>query len=74
MQRNILSKFNKQILCILILFVMIYTMFSFIPQLMNNSYAATYTYASNSKDLPADFDTKYPGYRPLLEALINSHS
>ena len=73
MQEKFLSKFNKQILCILILFVMIYTMFSFIPQLMNKSYAATYTYTSGSNDLPVDFDTKYPGYRTLLEALISAH-
>ena len=73
MQERFFSKLNKQILCILILFIMIYTMFSCIPQLMNNSYAATYTYTSNSNDLPEDFDTKYPGYRSLLESLTIAH-
>ena len=73
MQRKILNKFNKQILCILILFVMIYTMFGFIPQLMNKTYAATYTYNNSSNDLPTDFETTYPGYKSLLETLAKNH-
>lgn len=73
MQRNILNKFNRQILCILILFVMIYTMFGFIPQLINKSYAATYTYSYQSNDLPTNFETTYPGYKTLLETLSKNH-
>lgn len=73
MQRYISNKFNKRILCILILFVMIYSMFSFIPQFMIKTYAATYTYKNSSNDLPADFDTKYPGYKSLLQTLAKAH-
>lgn len=73
MQRNILNKFNKRILCILILFVMIYTMFSFIPQLMNKSYAKTYTYSKDSNNLPSNFESTYPGYKSLLENLVKKH-
>lgn len=73
MQRKINFKFHKKGLCILILFVMIYSIFSFIPQLMNKTYAATYTYSQSKKDLPADFDTKYPGYKSLLDTMIKNH-
>lgn len=73
MQGNILNKFNKQILCVLILFVMIYTMFSFIPQFMIKTYAATYTYKNSSNDLPSNFDTVYPGYKSLLQTLAKAH-
>lgn len=73
MQRKIFKQFNKQILCILILFVMIYTMFGFIPYFMNKSYGATYTYSESVKNLPKNFDTMYPGYRPLLESLVKAH-
>lgn len=73
MQRNILNKFNKQILCILILFVMIYTMFGFVPQLINKSYAATYTYSKTTDDLPTNFETTYPGYKTLLQTLATAH-
>ncbi len=73
MQRNILNKFNKQILCILILFVIIYTMFSFIPQLMNKSYAKTYTYSKSSNNLPSNFENTYPGYKSLFQTLAKEH-
>lgn len=73
MQRKIFKQFNKQILCILILFVMIYTMFGFIPSFMNKSYGATYTYSGSLKNLPKNFDTMYPGYRTLLESLVKAH-
>ena len=73
MQRNILKQFNKRILCILILSIIIYIIASIIPQLMNKSYAATYTYKSGSNNLPADFDTKYPGYRILINTLVTEH-
>jgi len=48
-------------------------MFSFVPKLMNKAYAATYTYSNSSKDLPADFETIYPGYKSLLETLAKDH-
>lgn len=73
MQGNILNKFNKQILCVLILFVMIYTMFSFIPQFMIKTYAATYTYKNSSNNLPSNFDSTYPGYKSLLQTLAKAH-
>ena len=73
MQRYISNKFNKKILCILILFVMIYTMFGFIPMLTNKSYATTYTYSSSSNNLPKNFDTTYPGYKSLLQTLAKAH-
>lgn len=73
MQRKISFKFHKRSLCILILFVMIYSMLSFIPQLMNKTYAATYTYKKKSNNLPSNFDTTYPGYRSLLQSLAKAH-
>lgn len=73
MQRKISFKFHKRNLCILILFVMIYSMFGFIPQLMNKTYAATYTYKNSSNDLPSNFDTTYPGYKTLLQSLVKAH-
>lgn len=73
MQRKINFKFHKRNLCILILFVMIYSMFSFIPQLMNKTYAATYTYKNSSNDLPGNFDSIYPGYKSILQSLAKAH-
>ncbi len=73
MQRKINFNFHKRNLCILILFVMIYSMFSFIPQLMNKTYAATYTYKNSSNNLPSNFDTTYPGYKTLLQSLAKAH-
>lgn len=73
MQRKNGFKFHKKNLCILILFVMIYSMFSFIPKLMNKTYAATYTYKNSSNDLPGNFDSIYPGYRSLLQSLAKAH-
>ncbi len=72
-KRNLIHKLNTKILCILILFVLIYITISFIPQILNISYGATYTYTKNSNDLPSDFEQKYPGYISLVEALASSH-
>ena len=73
MQRKIFQQFNKKILCILILFVMIYTLLGISPKTILKSYGATYTYTVNSNDLPSDFDAKYPGYRSLIQSLVNEH-
>lgn len=73
MQRKNIFKFHKRNLCILILFVMIYSMFGFIPQLMNKTYAATYTYKNSSNDLPGNFDSIYPGYKSILQSLAKAH-
>ena len=73
MQKQIVNKLNKQIIYILA-FIIVYIIFSFLPQTMNKSYATTYTYTSNSNDLPADFDTKYPGYSAVIKNMLNSHS
>lgn len=72
-KRNLIHKLNTKILCILILFVLIYITISFTPQILNISYGATYTYTKNSNDLPSDFEQKYPGYISLVEALASSH-
>jgi hypothetical protein len=37
------------------------------------SYATPYTYTSSSNDLPADFDSLYPGYRTLIQNVITSN-
>ena len=73
MQRKILKQFNKRILCVLILSIIIYILSNMVPQLMNKSYAATYTYTNTSNNLPEDFDTKYPGYRILINTLVTEH-
>ncbi len=73
MQKKTLIKINKKVLCILILFVLIYTMFGFSPRTILKSYGATYTFTVNSNNLPSDFDAKYPGYRSLLQNLVNAH-
>lgn len=75
MQRYIYNKYNKKILCILILFVMIYTIFGLNPILINKSYAGTtYTYKYNSeKGLPSNFEKTYPGYKELLQTLGKAH-
>lgn len=72
-KHNLIHKLNTKILCILILFVLIYITISFTPQILNISYGATYTYTKNSNDLPSDFEQKYPGYISLVEALASSH-
>lgn len=64
---------SKKILCILILFVMIYTMLNLIPATIIKSYGATYTYSKSKNDLPANFEDTYPGYKSLLEKLASSH-
>lgn len=73
MQRHISNKFNKKNLCILILFVIIYIMFSLVPQIMNKTYAATYTYKNSSNNLPSNFDSTYPGYKSLLQKLAKAY-
>lgn len=72
-KRNLIHKLNTKILCILILFVLIYITISFTPQILNISYGATYTYTKNSNNLPSDFEQKYPGYISLVQALTTSH-
>lgn len=72
-KRNLISKLNTKILCVLILFVLIYITTSFVPQTLNISYGATYTYTKNSNNLPSDFEQKYPGYIALVQALVVSH-
>ncbi len=75
MQRYISNKFNKKILCILILSIMIYIIFGFIPKLTTKSYAKTYTYSkANSNSLPSNFEKTYPGYKTLLQTLAKAHS
>ena len=73
MQEKNFSKFNKQILCILILFVIIYSLFSFMKQTQIVSYGATYTYTNSSNNLPSNFDQMYPGYRTLINTLAVNH-
>lgn len=72
MQINSSKNLNK-ILCVLILFVMIYVFLSFSGITAIKSYGATYTYNSQSNDLPSNFDSLYPGYRALLQSLCSSH-
>ena len=73
MQRHISNKFSKKILCILILFVIIYTVFGFSNNIINRSYATTYTYTNKSNNLPSNFETKYPGYKALIQKLAKAH-
>ena len=73
MQSYILNKLNKQILCILILFIMLYILVSFLPITEYNSNATTYTYSKDSNDLPSNFNTTYPGYQSLLQTLAKAH-
>ena len=67
------KKSNRKVICILILFVMIYTMISALPLTQNKSYGATYTYSKTSNDLPANFDTLYPGYKTLIQNMVTNH-
>lgn len=67
MQIKKLHKLHKKILCILILFVLIYT--SFIVLFNNVSYGATYTYTNISNDLPENFEEVYPGYISLIKQI-----
>lgn len=73
MQKYNLKQLNKKVLCILVLFVVIYTMFSFSSKTMIKSYATTYTYSKSSNNLPSNFETKYPGYKALVQKLVNAH-
>ena len=73
MQRKKILQFNKKILCILILFVIIYTCFSFTKQTQIVSYGATYTYTNSSNNLPANFNEIYPGYITLINTLVKNH-
>jgi len=38
-----------------------------------SSHAATYTYTSNSNDLPEDFESLYPGYISLIQQVQELH-
>lgn len=74
MQRyNHIKIINKKILCILVLFCLVYTMFSFIPFTSKKIYAATYTYTNKSNNLPSNFNTTYPGYEEVLSKLAKEH-
>lgn len=73
MQKYISNKLHKKVLCILILFITIYTFVNFLPATMSKSYATTYTYSKNSNDLPSNFDSIYPGYKSLIQQLSNAH-
>ena len=73
MKRYSRRQLNKRVLCVLILFVMIYTILNIIPQTTIKSYGATYTYTSSSNDLPSDFDSRYPNYRTLVNTLAVLH-
>jgi len=73
MQRKSILQFNKKILCILILFVIIYSLFSFIKQTQIISYGTTYTYTNSFNNLPQNFDAIYPGYRTLINTLSVNH-
>ena len=66
-------KVIKKNICILILFIMIYTLLNVMPQTMVKSYGATYTYTNKSNDLPSDFDSRYPNYRILINTLVSEH-
>lgn len=72
-KRNLIHKLNTKILCILILFVLIYITANFTPQTLNVSYGATYTYTKKSNNLPSNFEQKYPGYISLLQSLVKAH-
>lgn len=72
-KRNLIRKLNTKILCILILFVLIYITTNFTPQTLNVSYGATYTYTKNSNNLPSNFEQKYPGYISLIQSLVKAH-
>lgn len=73
MRRKNILQFNKKILCILILFVIIYSLFSFSNKTQIVSYGATYTYTNSSNNLPSNFDALYPGYRTLINTLVKNH-
>ena len=73
MQELNFHKFLKQILCILILFIIINVAVNFTEILQNKSYAATYTYTNASNNLPENFDELYPQYRTLINTLTTNH-
>lgn len=68
-----LKKVNNKVLCILILFVMIYTLCAFMSCITIKSYGVTYTYSKSLNDLPQNFNDIYPGYKLLLENLVSKH-
>ena len=67
------KQFNIKILCVLILFVIIYTSLAFLKQTQIISYGATYTYTNSTNNLPSNFDSLYPGYRTLIKKLAEAH-
>ena len=73
MQKTSNKFISKNILCILILFVMIYNILNIIPATIIKSYGATYTYSKTQNDLPDNFENIYPGYKALLEKIVASH-
>ena len=68
-----IKKVNKKILCVLILLVTIYMAISFVPIIEIKSYGTTYTYSNSSNDLPANFETIYPGYKSLIQTLVKNN-
>ena len=70
---KISKKASKQILCIFILFVLILIMFALIPPTNIKSFGATYTYSNSLNDLPENFNSVYPGYKNLLESLLQNN-
>lgn len=73
MQDKFNFKFHNKILCIFILFIIIYIVFGIMPQFIIKSYGATYTYTKSSNNLPSNFNTIYPGYKSLLQTLAKAH-
>ncbi len=75
MQKNIYYKFNKKAICILLLLIIVYSTFAFIPSITIKTYAAnkTYTYSNSKNDLPSNFESTYPGYLSLLKKLAKEH-
>lgn len=67
MQRRLLK---RRYIFILIILICLYSVLSFLSPV---SYATTYTYTANSNDLPSDFDSLYPGYRKLIEKVVEEH-
>ncbi len=73
MQTKKKLQFNKKSLCILILFVIIYSLIGFVKPIQIVSYGATYTYTKSSNNLPSNFDEMYPGYKTLINTLVKNH-
>lgn len=64
------TKKISKIIYILILLISIYILLMAFP---TSIFATTYTYTNSSNDLPANFDTMYPGYRSLIQTVVAEH-